>query len=302
MKNILTVDVEDWYHICDVEHILPRSSWDRCESRVVMNVEKILGLFNRFKVRATFFVLGYIAERNPEVVKMIHQEGHEIASHGYGHVQVYKQGKEEFLQDLLQSKSLIEGIVGEEKGKVIGYRAPEWSICGALQQAEPSEARFVAKAGEGKRNSYWVLDLLVQNGFLYDSSIAPLKFIGVPNASTTPYSVSTLHGVIKEFPPLVMPSTLGNLPIGGGWGLRIFPYRSIRKRIERLNEQGCPALIFAHPTDFDAQPPKIALPWVKRFVCRGKIWTTGDRITQLLNDFEFSTVREALLGEADCET
>ncbi len=284
MKNIVTVDVEDWYHICDVEYILPRSSWDRSESRVGMNVEKILGLFNRFKVRATFFVLGYIAERNPEVVKMIHQEGHEIASHGYGHVQVYKQGKEEFLHDLLRSRSLIESIVGEGSGKVIGYRAPEWSIC------------------KGKKDSYWALDLLAQNGFLYDSSIAPLRFIGVPHASTTPYSVSTLHGVIKEFPPLVMPSPIGNLPIGGGWGLRIFPYRGIRKRIERLNEQGCPALIFAHPTDFDAQPPKIALPWVKRFVCRGKIWTTEDRIIHLLNDFEFSTVREALLSETDCET
>src|SRR4030042_4565102 len=146
MKNILTVDVEDWYHICDIEHILPRSSWDRCESRILVNVEKILKLFHRFKVQGTFFILGYLAEKTPEVVKMIYAEGHEIASHGYGHVQVYKQRKEEFLQDLLRSKTLIEGIFGE---KVIGYRAPEWSIC------------------KGKRDSFWALDLLVQNGFKY---------------------------------------------------------------------------------------------------------------------------------------
>ena len=140
----------------------------------------------------------------------------------------------------------------------------------------------------------WALDLLVQNGFLYDSSVAPLRFIGIPSASTTPYTLSTPHGEIKEFPPLVMPSLLGNLPIGGGWGLRIFPYRSIRRTIDRLNRLGNPVLIFCHPSDFDPLPPPVRLPWIKRFVCYGKIRTTEERMTRLLNDFEFSTIREAL--------
>ena len=275
IKNILTVDVEDWYHICDIEHILPPSQWDRCESRVLANVEKILTLFSRFKVQATFFVLGYIAERTPEVVKMIHDEGHEIASHGYGHVQVYKQEEEEFLRDLLLSKNLIEGIIGE---RVIGYRAPEWSIC------------------KGKRNSYWALDLLAQNGFLYDSSIAPLRFIGIPNAPATPYTFSTPHGEIKEFPPLTMRSPLGNLPIGGGWGMRIFPYQSIRKTIDRLNRLGHPVLIFCHPSDLDNFRTPLTLPWIKRFVCYGKIRTTEERMTQLLNDFEFTMARRVFFG------
>jgi peptidoglycan-N-acetylglucosamine deacetylase len=274
-KNILTVDVEDWYHICDLEHILPSSSWGRCESRVLVNIEKILTLLNRFKVKATFFVLGYIAERSPEIVRMIYREGHEIASHGYGHVQVYKQNKAEFLRDLLRSKILIEEMMGE---KIIGYRAPEWSIC------------------DGKRDSYWALDLLVQNGFLYDSSIAPLRFIGIPKAPTTPYTLSTPHGEIREFPPLVMRSPLGNLPIGGGWGLRIFPYRRIRRTIDRLNCLGHPALIFCHPSDFDNFSPPVTLPWVKQFVCYGKIRTTEKQMTRLLNDFEFTTMREVLLG------
>jgi len=273
VRNILTVDVEDWFHICDVEHILPTSCWDRCESRVLANVEKILTLFNRFKVKATFFVLGYVAERTPEVVRMIRREGHEIASHGYGHVQVYKQSEDEFLQDLVRSKSLIEGIISE---KVVGYRAPEWSIC------------------RGKRNSMWALDLLVQNGFLYDSSVAPLRFIGIPSASTTPYTLSTPHGEIKEFPPLVMSSPLGNLPIGGGWGLRIFPYRSIWRAIDRLNRLGNPVLIYCHPSDFDPLPPPVRLPRIKRLVCYGKIRTTEERMTRLLNDFEFSTMKRAL--------
>jgi len=275
MKNILTVDVEDWYHICDIDHILPPSSWNQCESRIFVNVEKILTLLNRFRVKATFFVLGYIAERTPGIVKMIYREGHEIASHGYGHIQVYKQTKDEFLQDLLRSKTLIEGMIGE---RVIGYRAAEWSIC------------------DGKRNSYWALDLLAQNGFLYDSSIAPLRFIGIPNAPMAPYTLSTPHGEMREFPPLVMPSLLGNLPIGGGWGLRIFPYRTIWRTVDRMNRLGHPALVFCHPSDFDTFSPPITLPWIKRFVCYGKIKTTEERVTRLLNDFEFTTMRGILLG------
>jgi peptidoglycan/xylan/chitin deacetylase (PgdA/CDA1 family) len=256
-------------------------------------MEKILTLFDRFKVKATFFVLGYMAERTPEAVRMIHGEGHEIASHGYGHVQVFKQTKDEFLQDLLRSKGLLESMTGD---KVIGYRAPQWSICGALQQAEPAEARLIAKAGKGKRDSYWALDLLAQNGFLYDSSIAPLRFIGIPDAPAIPYAVATPHGEIKEFPPLVMRSPLGNLPIGGGWGLRIFPYRSIYKRILRHNREGHPGVIFCHPSDFDSHTPSIPLPWIKRFVCYGKIKTTEERMIRLLNDFEFTTIKEVLSG------
>jgi len=275
MKNILTVDVEDWYHICDIEHILPRSLWDQCESRILANIEKLLALLSRFKVHATFFVLGYIAERTPEIVKMICLEGHEIASHGYAHVQVYKQKKEEFLQDLLRSKTLIEELTGKN---IIGYRAPEWSIC------------------DGGKSSYWALDLLAQNGFLYDSSIAPLRFIGIPNAPTIPYKISTSYGEIREFPPLVMRSLLGNLPIGGGWGLRIFPYRSIWKTIAQLNRLGHPALIFCHPSEFDTFSPPIPLPWIKRFVCYGKIRTTDERLTRLLSDFEFTMMRRVLLG------
>jgi polysaccharide deacetylase family protein (PEP-CTERM system associated) len=275
IKNILTVDVEDWYHICDIEHILPRSLWDRCESRVLANLEKILTLFNRFKVQATFFVLGYVAERTPDVVKMIRGQGHEIASHGYDHLQVYKQTEEEFLSDLLRSKGLLERMIGE---KVIGYRAPEWSIC------------------KGKRNSYWALGLLAQNGFLYDSSIAPLRFIGIPNAPTTPHLLSTSHGQIREYPPLVMPSPLGNFPIGGGWGLRIFPYQSIRKRILQHNREGHRGVIFCHPSDFDSQTPSIPLPWVKRFVCYGRIKTTEERMIRLFDDFEFGTIKEGFIG------
>jgi polysaccharide deacetylase family protein (PEP-CTERM system associated) len=293
MKNILTVDVEDWYHICDVEHILPRSIWGQYESRILFNLEKILALFSRFKVKATFFVLGYIAERTPETVTLIQREGHEVASHGYSHLPVYKQTEEEFLQDLLRSKNLIEGMTGE---KVIGYRAPQFSVCGALKQAVASGGSFVAEAGGGKRESHWAIDLLVRNGFLYDSSIAPLHFIGVPKAPIRPYTLSTPHGEIKEYPPLAMPSLFGNLPAGGGWGLRIFSYQSIRRSIEDLNRQGHPGLIYLHPSEFDDFRAPVRLPWIKRFVCYGRIKSTEERVTRLLDDFEFTTAREVLIG------
>jgi hypothetical protein len=138
---------------------------------------------------------------------------------------------------------------------------------------------------------------LVENGFIYDSSIAPLRFIGIPNAPTAPYTLSTPYGEIREFPPLVMRSPLGNLPIGGGWGLRIFPYQNIRRTIERLNHRGHPVLIFCHPSDFDSLPPRIALPWIKRFVCYGKIRTTEERMIRLLNDFEFISIKNFILTE-----
>jgi len=146
-RNILTVDVEDWYHICDIEHILPRSSWNQYESRILANIEKILTLLSRFGVKATFFVLGFVAERTPEVVKMIYGEGHEIASHGYGHIQVYKQGKEEFVQDLLRSKSLIEGIIGREGEKVDN----ESRIIEEEMNTRGEEGKTKRRAAEEKR-------------------------------------------------------------------------------------------------------------------------------------------------------
>ncbi len=294
IKNILTVDLEDWFHICDIEHILPPSLWDRCESRVLTNCEKILNLFSRFRVRATFFVLGYVAEKNPELLTMILREGHEIASHGYGHLQVYKQTKEEFLKDLLHSKHILESLVGE---RIVGYRAPQWSICGTLKQADSSKLHFFATPGQGRRNSYWAIDLLVQNGFLYDSSIAPLRFIGIPNAPTIPYCLLTPHGEIREFPPLVMSSPIGNLPIGGGWGFRIFPYQKIKRSIYKYNQLGYPILLFCHPSDFDFHPPPIRLPLIKSFVCYGKIRTTEERMEQVLSDFEFGSIKDFLFSK-----
>jgi len=269
--NAITVDVEDWFHICDIETVLPPSQWDRCESRVEKNVIKILQILSKNRVLGTFFVLGYVAQRLPEVVKMIADEGHELASHGFDHVQVYKMTPDEFKRDLIRSRMVIQEVVGDQ---VFGYRAPEWSI------------------RKGSRNSLWALPILAANGFRYDSSIAPLRIIGIPNAPREPYTISTDHGKIEEFPPLVKNTWVGNLPVGGGWGLRIFPYGMIRRAIEEMNGHGIPAVIFLHPSEFDPNPPRIPLPLVKRFVCRGKIKSTEERVERLLGEFPFGAIRE----------
>lgn len=271
VTNAITVDVEDWFHICDIETILPPSQWDRCESRVEKNVIKILEILSKNRVFGTFFVLGYVAERLPEVIKMIAEEGHEIASHGFGHIQIYKMTPDEFEGDLTRSKRVIQEVVG---GEIFGYRAPEWSI------------------RKGPRNSLWALRILALNGFRYDSSIAPLRIIGIPNAPRKPYTIRTDHGKIEEFPPLVKNTLVGNVPVGGGWGLRVFPYGMIRRSIGELNGRGMPAVIFLHPSEFDPDPPKIPLPMVKRFVCRGKIKSTEERVERLLGDFPFGAIRE----------
>jgi len=269
--NAITVDVEDWFHICDIETILPPSEWDRCESRVERNLTKILEIFSKHRVFGTFFVLGYVAQRLPDVIKVIAEEGHEIASHGFGHTQVYKMTPDEFKSDLARSKTVIQGVTG---GEVYGYRAPEWSI------------------RKGRRNSMWALPILAAHGFRYDSSIAPLRIIGIPSASRKPYTIQTDYGKIEEFPPLVKNTWVGNVPIGGGWGLRVFPYGMIRRAIGELNSQGTPAVIFLHPSEFDPDPPKIPLPLSKRFVCHGKIKGTEERLERLLADFPFGAIRK----------
>lgn len=273
--NAVTVDVEDWFHICDIETILPPSQWNRCESRVERNVTRILEILSKNRVFGTFFVLGYVAQRLPEVIKMIAEEGHEIASHGFGHMQVYKMTPDEFEDDLVRSKRVIQEVIG---GEVLGYRAPEWSI------------------RKGRRNSLWALPILASNGFRYDSSIAPLRIIGIPNAPRKPYTIPTGHGKIEEFPPLVKHTWMGNVPVGGGWGLRVFPYGLIKRAIGDLSGQGMPAVIFLHPSEFDPDPPKIPLPLVKRFVCRGKIKSTEERLARLLGDFPFGAIREVYGG------
>ena len=268
--NILTIDLEDWFHICGVQPYLPAERWDALESRVVVNTHAILDILARYRVIATFFVLGYVAERHPDLIGEIAEQGHEIAVHGYRHQRVYRMSPERFRQDLRRAVRAVAPLAGQ---KINGFRAPEWSI---------------------RDDSLWALDILQEEGLRYDSSMAPLPIIGNPHYARTPYRRALTHGSLWELPPLVAPTPLGNLPVGGGWGLRVFPYRLIRDTIRALNDQGQPAVLFLHPREFDRHPPQASLPLLKRFVIDARIERTPKRLARLLDDFKFASIRQYL--------
>ena len=270
VKNILTVDLEDWFHICGLEEIIPETSWPNLESRVVMNASKILDILAERNTRATFFVLGFVAERHPELILKIEKAGHEVATHGYTHRQVYKITPRLFREDLKKAVKAISAITAEP---VKGYRAPEWSI---------------------RDDSLWALDILQQEGFEYDSSMAPLPIIGNSSYSRIPHKLNLAQGTLWEFPPLVARTPLVNLPLGGGWGLRVFPYPMIRSAIRSLNRKGQPALIYLHPREFDEDNPRVRLPLAKKFVVHARLERAEKRLHRLLDDFPFTSVSDVL--------
>jgi polysaccharide deacetylase family protein (PEP-CTERM system associated) len=276
VDNILTVDVEDWFHICGVENRIPQTDLSRLESRVTYNTLKILNILFRKGVRATFFILGFVAERHPDLIKQIQNANHEIATHGYSHRRVYTMTPGIFRKDLKKSVEIISRIT---RHAVKGFRAPEWSI---------------------RDDSLWALDILQQEGFIYDSSMAPLHIIGNPKYKTTPHVLNLEQGQLLEVPPLVGVTPLVNFPLGGGWGLRTFPYSLIQTAIRKLNHQNQPALIFLHPREFDHNNPRFRLPLIKRFVLDAGLESTEKRLDRLLNDFNFTTVSDVLARQTSC--
>jgi len=270
VHNILTVDLEDWYHICGVDQVLPEADWPDLESRVEQNTLKILDILRRRTITATFFVLGYIADRHGELIRKIHRDGHEIATHGYAHRRVYTMTQDEFRRDLKQAIDTITRITGRP---IKGYRAPEWSV---------------------RNDSLWALDILRQEGFAYDSSMAPLPIIGNSAYPRAPHRLVLNEGHIWEFPPLTAYTPLINLPVGGGWGLRVFPYRLIHRSIEKFNRNGEPAVIYVHPREFDHNPPRVKLPLSKLFVLHARVVTTPERLERLLDDFPFTSISTVL--------
>jgi polysaccharide deacetylase family protein (PEP-CTERM system associated) len=249
---------------------MSEESWAGLESHVVANTERILKILSDENTLATFFILGFVAHRNPGLIARIQAAGHEIATHGYAHQAVYTMTPKSFKEDIRKACDTISGITGQS---VRGYRAPEWSI---------------------RDDSLWALDVLREEGFLYDSSMAPLPIIGNPRYPRMPHRLELDGGTLWEFPPLVVNSGLINLPFGGGWGLRIFPYPMIRQVIRRMNRHGSPALIYIHPREFDPCVPDFNLPFIKRVVLNARIHRTETTINRLLGDFLFNTISKAI--------
>jgi polysaccharide deacetylase family protein (PEP-CTERM system associated) len=269
MRNCLTVDVEEWFHVCGPGAREP-ATWDHLPRRVVQNTEDLLALFERRGVRATFFVLGWVALQYPRLVERIVAAGHEVGSHGHLHRRVYDLTPDEFSRDLdAAARSLTEAGASA----VIGFRAPEWSI---------------------NDRSLWALDVLARKQFRFDSSMAPLRIIGNPAYPQVPHERSTSAGPLTECPPLVGRRFGQNMPLGGGWGLRMTAPRDVLRAIERRNRDGQPAVIWVHPWEIDPEPPRARLPWPQRFAHYFRLDGFKQRLDELLEGGAFGPMGDAL--------
>jgi polysaccharide deacetylase family protein (PEP-CTERM system associated) len=232
------------------------------------NIGKILALLERYRCKATFFILGSVAESDPELAPMIAAKGHEIASHGYSHTVVPDMDQGQFRDELLHTQRILIEQTGQ---RPVGYRAPQWSV----SQQTP-----------------WVDDILVENGYLYDSSRNPLPFVGDSSGPRYPFRIDTPHGQLWEVPPMVTSTRLFNLPSGGGWGFRLFPLALIRGTIERYDSAGVPAVLYLHPREVDPDGPRLRLSALKRFAAYGTRADATPRISALMERFHFTTLAE----------
>lgn len=266
----MSVDLEDYY--CD----LPFSEWSKYESRVVENTGLILDLFTKHDVKATFFVVGYIAEQFPELIKEIDKKGHEIASHSYCHLDIRKATKEEFEKDLQKSLNTLENITAK---KVLGFRAPYFSIT---------------------KSSFWAIKILSKY-LKYDSSVFPVRtpLYGVPNAPRFTYKPNITNPIVEDEKsnlieiPLATHRIpmLGNIPIAGGFHLRFFPYRYIRYGLNKINKNNNSFIFYIHPKDLDPKMPKIKeYGWHYYHNLKGAL----KKFENVLNDFKFITAKEQL--------
>jgi polysaccharide deacetylase family protein (PEP-CTERM system associated) len=272
--NAMSVDVEDYFHVSVFDGIVPRSQWARMESRVCANTTRLLDLFAEFNVRSTFFVLGWVAERYPQLVKTIADAGHEIASHGYAHRLIYDQTPAAFREDVRKAKLLLEDASGTA---VMGYRAPSYSIT---------------------PRSLWALDILIDEGYRYDSSIFPIRHdrYGIPVSPRDPFPIERDGGTLMEVPGSTVRVGPLNLPIAGGGYFRLLPYQWTRWGIARLNavEQQA-AVFYIHPWEIDPEQPRLQAGWLGRLRHYRNLDQTEARLRALLTDFRFSTVA-SLLG------
>lgn len=273
MLNAMTVDVEDYFHVSAFADVVSPGAWDSFESRVCRNTDRLLDIFARADVRATFFVLGWAAERYPDLVRRIRDAGHELASHSYDHGLVYDRSPDAFRADLRRAKGAIEDAAGVA---VHGYRAPSYSVV---------------------ERSLWALDILIDEGYTYDSSIYPIRHdrYGIPAWPRHIHRVERPGGGLWELPGSTVRHAGMNWPMGGGGYFRLLPYAWTRMGIRRLNEhEGRPAIFYLHPWEIDPDQPKLNAGRLSRFRHYRNLDQTEARLTRLLGDFRFGTVSQVL--------
>jgi polysaccharide deacetylase family protein (PEP-CTERM system associated) len=275
IENAMTVDVEDYFHVSAFSGSIDRNTWATLEYRVETNTTKLLQLFADRGISATFFVLGWVALRSPQLVKAIHRAGHEVASHGMSHKLIFTQSRDEFARETGDAKALLEDLTGEA---VSGYRAASYSIT---------------------KKSLWALDVLCELEFQYDSSIFPIRhdLYGIPDAPMTPSRINTPSGAsIVEFPLSTVYMFGVRMPVSGGGYFRLLPYSLTRAGLRKINRQvKNPFVFYIHPWEIDTGQPRVDGNWLARFRHYTNIERCEARLSRLMTEFRFTTMRRVLM-------
>ena len=270
--HFFTVDVEEYYQVSALEPYVPRGAWSAQESRVELGTDRLLQLMEAHDVRGTFFTLGLVAERHPALVRRVVSAGHEVASHGWDHRRVTDQAPGLFRTSVRRTKQLLEDLTGEP---VTGYRAPSYSIVGGRE---------------------WALDILLEEGYRYDSSLFPVRRwgSGYPAGGRDPHWLDRPAGRLLEFPPATLRRLGWNLPAGGGAYFRLLPYGLVRGALRDAGRRGVPATFYIHPWEVDPDQPRFAVPPLTRVRHYGGLARTASRLVRLLSEFRFGSIREGM--------
>ncbi len=271
--NAFTVDVEDYFQVSAFEKQIARDQWSQYTSRVVANTHRLLDLLACHDVKATFFVLGWVADRFPQLVRDIHSAGHEIGCHSYEHRLIYDQTPDQFRHDLWRSRNAIQDACGTP---ITAYRAPSFSIT---------------------KKSLWALDILAEEGFLVDSSIFPTHHdrYGIPDAEPRLHRIDTSAGPIWEFPPSIVRFCRLNLPVSGGGYFRLYPLSWTVRCLRKINRAKQPFMFYVHPWEVDPGQPRLAAgSRTSRFRHRVNLRTTERKLDKLLRMFRFGRLSDAI--------
>lgn len=264
--NAFTIDLEEWFHICGVGGALAAPNWDRLPSRVESTTRWLLDELDVAGVRATWFVLGWVAERHPRLIEEVHAAGHTLGSHGCSHTRIFELTPEAFAAELEASRRTISGITSQP---VHTFRAPEWSLNTRIP---------------------WAFDCLHQAGFTLDASMAPLRIVGQIDYPRVPHLRRVSDGAIVEVPPFVADRYGHVMPMGWGWGLRMSRPARVAREIERANHAGRPAVLTVHPWEIDPDPPRARMPARQHFAHYFRLSGFANRLREIVRTVPFTSL------------
>ncbi len=268
-SNAFSCELEDWFHILDSDGVPGIEQWSSLPLYAEKSIERLLALFDAHSVKATFFCLGWMAERMPRIIRRCQRAGHEIASHGYGHVLAYQVGRKGFLNDIVRAKKILEDITGEE---VAGFRAPGFSV---------------------RNDNPWVFEVVVEAGYRYDASVFPAHHGhgGLSHAEPGAHLIRVRNGPLVEIPASTVRLLGRRVCLFGGGYLRITPLPLIRWGVKQLHQEGRPLIVYIHPREIDPGHPRLPLPLMRRFKCYVNLRSTLPKVKWLCEHYEFTTMK-----------